>query len=66
MKNKLLNLSLYAGFAIFLVYQLYDRFIKEIDDVIAYPMMIISIILMFIGIAYHSWCFGKGKKPSAK
>ena len=30
-------------------------------DIVAYPMMVISVVLMMIGIAYNGYCFGKKK-----
>ena len=51
------------GFMIWLVYKLVNRYITVIPDIVAIPMMIISVLLMMIGIVYHSWCFGKGKNP---
>jgi hypothetical protein len=58
----LLKLSLPAGLFLWLAYQVINR-ISPIKDSIAMPMMIVSIILMIIGVAYHGWCFGKGKSP---
>lgn len=58
----LIKLSLPVGFFVWLVYKVISRFVT-IPDTIAMPIMIVSIILMIIGIAYHGWCFGKGKSP---
>ncbi|MDF2907123.1 MAG: hypothetical protein K0R34_2444 [Herbinix sp.] len=58
----IIKLSLPVGLFIWLVYQVASRFIT-IQDTVAIPMMIISILFMMIGIAYHGWCFGRGKNP---
>jgi hypothetical protein len=58
----LIKLSLPVGLFIWLVYQVVNRFVT-IPDPIAMPMMLVSILLMMIGIAYHGWCFGRGKSP---
>lgn len=58
----LIRLCLPIGLIIWLVYRVVERFIT-IPDVIAMPMMIISVLLMMVGITYHGWCFGKGKSP---
>lgn len=63
MKKKLLALSLPTGLLIELIYFVGNRFFVEIPDVVAYPMMIVSIGLMIIGLAYNGYCWGKHKKP---
>lgn len=63
MKRKLLALATPVGLLIYLVYTIGNRFFIEFPDAVAYPMMIASIILLFIGIAYHGYCFGKKKNP---
>lgn len=52
-----------AGLIIWLIYTLVNRFIVTVPDLLAYPAMIISIILMMIGIVYNGYCFGKKKNP---
>ena len=63
MKRKLLALSSPVGMIIFLIYAIGKRFIGEYPDIVAYPMMVISVVLMMIGIAYNGYCFGKIKSP---
>jgi hypothetical protein len=58
----LIRLSLPVGLILWLAYTIINR-ISPIKDSIAMPMLIVSIILMMIGIAYHGWCFGRGKSP---
>ena len=62
MKKRILSFCLPVGLLIYAIYQLINHFMK-ISDAIAYPMFIVSIILMMIGIVYNGWCFGKRKNP---
>lgn len=62
MKKKLLALSLPVGLIIAGIYFIGSRFM-DFSDLVAYPMLIISITLMLIGIAYNSFCFRKHKNP---
>lgn len=63
MKRKLLAFSLPTGLIIFVIYTLVNRFAVKIEDPVAYPMMIVSITLMLIGLVYNGYCFGKKKNP---
>lgn len=63
MKRKLLALSSPVGIILLLIYTIRKRFIGEYPDIVAYPMMVVSIVLMIIGIAYNGYCFGKKKSP---
>lgn len=63
MKTKLLALCLPTGLIIYLIYTLINRLAFKIPDPVAYPMMIVGIILVLIGIAYNGYCFGKKKNP---
>lgn len=63
MKRKVQAFSLQVGMIIFLIYIVGNRFFVTFPDIIAYPMMIVSIVLMLIGIAYNGYCFGKRKNP---
>lgn len=63
MKRKLLALSSPVGIILLLIYTIWKRFIGEYPDIVAYPMMVVSIVLMIIGIAYNGYCFGKKKSP---
>jgi len=58
----LIKIALPVGLILWLAYTIINH-ATPIKDAIAMPMMIVSIILMMIGIAYHGWCFGKGKSP---
>jgi hypothetical protein len=62
MRKKLLKMCLPVAFTIFIVYHIAAHF-TAIPDSIAEPACIISVILMFIAIIYHSWCFGKHINP---
>lgn len=62
-KKKILLATTPIGLILYLIYILWTRFIGEIPDMIAYPIMIVSIILMVIGIAYHGYCLGTGNNP---
>lgn len=61
--KKFLAFSSMFGFIIWLIYSLYERFVKEIPDIIAYPMLVVSILLVMIGLVYNGWCFGKKRNP---
>lgn len=61
--KKLLPFSLPIGLIITTLYFLYKLFVKEIPDSISYPIMIISLIFMIIGLIYNGYCFGKKKNP---
>lgn len=50
MKKKLLKLALPIGLLINSLYMVINRFIIEIPKIIALPILIISIVLIFIGI----------------
>lgn len=63
MKKKLLALTLPVGLIIELIYLVGNRFFLTFPDAVAYPMMIVSIVLMLVGVAYSGYCFGKGKSP---
>lgn len=54
MKKKLPALLLPIGLIIAGIYFIINRF-TDLSDLVAYPMMIISIALMLIGIAYNSY-----------
>lgn len=56
MKKKILSLSLPIGLFIELIYIIGNRFFFRFPDILAYPMMFVSIALMLIGIAYHVYC----------
>lgn len=62
MNKRLLALSLPIGIFIEIIYFTVNYFI-QIPDIIVYPMMIISIILMLIGVGFYSYCFVKHKSP---
>lgn len=63
MKTKLLAFCLPTGLIIYLVYTILNRFVVKLDDPVAYPMMIVSITLMLIGIVYNGYCLGRKKNP---
>lgn len=60
--KKLLAISLPAGLLMEGLYFIAKRFLV-IPDPVAYPMMVISILLMLTGVAYLGFCFGKYKNP---
>ncbi len=57
--------TLPAGLVIYAVYKMISRYVK-ISETVSIILCVISIVLMLIGVAYHGWCFGKGKSPYAK
>ena len=63
MKNRLLSLSTTIGLLLFLIYHIFEKVIGKIPDVVGYPIMIISIIFMLVGIVYMGYCWGKRKNP---
>lgn len=63
MKKKILALTLPIGLMMELVYQIVNRFFIRIPDIIAYPILVVSILLMLIGIVYNVYCFGKHQNP---
>jgi len=44
------NLSTIIGVLIYLIYSSVDRFIVEIPDVVAIPLMIVGIVLIIVGV----------------
>lgn len=62
MKRKLLKFSLPMGLFVELIYIVMNRFIIKIPDIAAYPMLIISIVLMLTGMIYNVNCLRKNKK----
>ncbi len=65
MVKRLLQFTLPVGLLIYAAYTISSRYI-QISDTVASIMCYSSIALMMTGIAYHGWCFGKGKSPYAK
>lgn len=63
MKKKLLALALPAGLIIEIIYFAGNHFFGEFPDSVTYPMMIISIVLMIIGICYNVYCWRKHRNP---
>lgn len=61
MMKKLLSLSLPVGLLIELIYIIGNRFILEFPDIVAYPMLIVSIGLMLLGIIYRVNCIKNHK-----
>ena len=43
------NFSTIIGVLIYLIYSSVDRFIVEIPDVVAIPLMIVGIVLIIVG-----------------
>lgn len=56
-------LLLPIGLLIYMFYQLWEHLVGALPDAAAIPMMIVSIVLMLGGIAYHAYCFGKHENP---
>lgn len=63
MKKKMLAFSAPVGIIIFSIYAIGSRIFGEFPDSIAYPMAVVSVILMCIGIVYNGYCMGKKKNP---
>lgn len=66
MKKRIVSWLLPIGLLMEFIYIIVNRFVVVIPDVIAYPMMVISIAFMVIGLAYNGWCIGKKKNPYQK
>ena len=58
--DKFLALCAPLALLIWVVYALINRFIVKIPDAIAWPILIICILLMAAGIAYNGWCWRNG------
>ncbi len=58
--DKFLAFCAPAGMLIWVIYTLINRFVVKIPDAVAYPVMIVSVAFMIVGIAYNGWCWGKG------
>jgi len=58
--DKFLALCAPVGMFIWAVYTIINRFVVKVPDAVAYPVMIVSVVLMLVGIAYNGWCWGKG------
>ena len=64
-KKKKLSVDIFAflGIMLWLAYTIIsrfgERFVGEIPDVVAYPCMIVSCVLMMIGIARTGYKWGK-------
>jgi len=65
MKKRLLQGSLPLGLLIFVGYQICSRLMQN-NEVTAQNLFVVSIVLMLVGIAYNSWCFGRRKSPYEK
>lgn len=65
MIKRLLQFSLPVGLLIYAAYTICKRYI-QISDTVSTILCYTSIALLMTGIAYHGWCFGKGKSPYAK
>lgn len=65
MNTKILALTLPIGLIIELTYFIMNRFFIKFPDVIAYPVMTISILPVMTGLAYDGYCLGKHKNPYA-
>ncbi|MDO5559259.1 MAG: hypothetical protein Q4F95_06625 [Oscillospiraceae bacterium] len=64
--KKFLSFCSPAGLLIFFIYSVINRFIAEVPDAAAYPLMILSVVLMMLGIAYNGYCLGKKRSPYDK
>lgn len=62
MKRKLLKISLPLGLLVEFIYIVVNRFIVKIPDIAAYPMLIVSIVLMLAGVIYNVNFLKKNKK----
>lgn len=59
--EKFLAVCAPIGIMIWVIYTIVNRFIVKVPDAVAYPVMIVSVLLMMAGIAYNGWCWGNGK-----
>lgn len=65
MIRKWIKFTLPVGLLIYAVFTVSSRYV-QISDTVSTILCYTSIVLMLVGIAYHGWCFGKGKNPYAK
>ena len=65
MRKKLLKCTLPLALLIYAGFRIGSRYV-QFSDTLSIILCCISIALMMISIAYHSWCFGKRKNPYAK
>jgi hypothetical protein len=65
MGKKLLKFTLPVGMLIYAAYTISSRYV-QISDTVSTILCYTSVALLLTGIAYHGWCFGKGKSPYAK
>lgn len=63
MKKKLLALSLPAGLIVYLSYSLWNRFVFELPDMVAMPLLAVGIALLLVGLVFNGYFFGKRKNP---
>jgi hypothetical protein len=61
--KKMCAVSGIIGLLIYSIYNAINRFIYIISDAAAYPVMIVSVILMAVGLAYNGYCLGKKQNP---
>ncbi|MDO5294477.1 MAG: hypothetical protein Q4F05_17220 [bacterium] len=62
--KKFLKASSLLGLLLFSVYSICRHTIGEPPDIIAYPIMLVSVILMIIGVAYDFRNLAKSKKDN--
>lgn len=63
MKRKLLVLAWPVGFVLFLIYVIGNRYVVKYPDMVAYPLMIVSVLCMLIGCFHYGYCASKGIDP---
>lgn len=62
--GKMLPLQSRIGLLMLAAYLLTQQFVGEIPDPIAYPVMIVSCVLMLVGVYKQGCALGKQKKQS--
>lgn len=63
MKKKIFAFFYPIGTIMFFTYTIGKRIFGEVPDNIAYPILIVSVILEIIGITYYRYCRGEQKNP---
>ena len=60
--EKIVSLLLPIGLLLFVIYTVVNHYV-ELSDAVAYPWMIISVILELGGVFYNGRCLGLHKSP---
>ncbi|MDO5519293.1 MAG: hypothetical protein Q4G58_02255 [bacterium] len=65
MRKKLLKASSWIGLFLFSAYSIWHHAVAPIPDVIANPIMFVSVLLMLVGVAYDFYSYAKSKNSGS-